>query len=538
MYNPKLGSVKLNPRKYQVQHVHSVIREVVKHRTVVAQLATGGGKTVEFAMITSRYINKTDKSVLILVHRKELLNQCKATLANMFGITAELITAGTKYIDERRVYIGMVESVNRRVDYLNEVGLVIIDECHTAIFNKMHLIFKEELIIGFTATPKSVSKKIPLKTFYKKIVVCKEGIPELVAHGYLSRNVTRCPEDVVKTERLRLIMGEYDMAQMSMEYRQSKYVMNTVTSYARYAKGKKTMVFNVNIEHSKDVTDCFDFCGYNCRHVDGETPEIEREAIFKWFKETPDAILCNVGITTMGFDEPTVECVIVNRATTSMPLWLQMCGRGSRIIDADFIEVKQKEYPYELKEKNTFTIIDMGGNHVPHGDWCDERDWEDIFYNPETHKGGSGIAPVKTCPICRGLSHAAKAICEHLLPDGEKCLHIFNKRAAKEEEELGDLIIVSKNIDIEAYEEEMRKRGKGPYFAFYQMGRDIVANMHSVNRTLASEEVNKVFNVYFERCKEWFYKKFPNKKFDEQHHKSMASAHFEACFRQKFQRVS
>ncbi|MBK7345805.1 MAG: hypothetical protein IPI98_02525 [Chitinophagaceae bacterium] len=97
----------------------------------------------------------------------------------------------------------------------------------------------------------------------------------------------------------------------------------------------------------------------------------------------------------------------------SLTKFIQCCGRGGRVIDEDFIERFHSDYPYELSLKNHFNIIDLGGNYERFGDWSDDRNWKSIFYNPE--RAGDGIAPVKTCPSCEGLLHAAKKVCDQTI---------------------------------------------------------------------------------------------------------------------------
>jgi type I site-specific restriction endonuclease len=87
----------------------------------------------------------------------------------------------------------------------------------------------------------------------------------------------------------------------------------------------------------------------------------------KWFKDTPDAILTSVGILTTGFDEPTVETIILNRATRSLTLYHQMIGRGSR----------------RLPNKSEFKIIDLGNNVRRFGYWQDYINWHDAFRFPD-----------------------------------------------------------------------------------------------------------------------------------------------------------
>jgi superfamily II DNA or RNA helicase len=360
-------------------------------RKIIGQLATGGGKTVVFAGICYRYIMKSKKRVLILVDRKELLHQTRKTAYNAFGLTCQPIVAGMKFIPDADIYVGMVETSHRRMEQIKQkgIGLVIIDEAHKGAFTKMHEHFPEQLIIGFTATPLSSSKKNPLKNYYDDIV-CGVDIPELISNGHLCQNITWAPKETVDRLSLSVKGNDFDDRLMGETFSRPKYITNTVSAYEKWAKGTKTIIFNVNISHSEEVTKEFTSKGYNCRHLDSEMPKEVRDEILAWFAATPDAIMCNVGIATTGFDEPTIETVIVNKATLAMTLWLQMCGRGSRPTPA----------------KSMFTVIDMGGNAIYHGDWNQSRDWEDIFHNPPK-PGKATAAPVKSCPKCDAIVPAS-----------------------------------------------------------------------------------------------------------------------------------
>jgi len=75
---------------------------------------------------------------------------------------------------------------------------------------------------------------------------------------------------------------------------------------------------------------------------------------------------------TTGFDEPTVEAIILNRATKSLTLYYQMIGRGSRI----------------LKNKSTFQVIDLGNNLHRFGPWGSDLDWHRIFRTPNFYLDG------------------------------------------------------------------------------------------------------------------------------------------------------
>jgi len=498
-------------REYQSDHIQRTVDALHSYRKVCVQLPTGGGKTYEFALITQQfirgYIRDNAQSVLILVHRKELLKQAAKTIKNLLDIDASLITSETKHFRIARVYIGMVESTIQRLDLMQNVGLVIIDECHINSFNKIHNVFLDELILGYSATPISASKKEPLNKYYQTIVTGPQ-IKELINLGYLAQNITRCPKDVVDASKFALdkMKGDYNERQMSDEYRVPKHVANVVKSYRRLCKGQKVLIFNVSIEHSKEVNEVFQDCGYNSRHLDSNCSDEERDATLQWYKTTPDAILNNVMITTVGFDEPTVQTVILNFSTLSLPKLIQTCGRGSRIIDEEFIENYQIDYPYELQLKRHFNIIDMGGNCIKFNtDWNDDRDWDYIFNHPDSATQGS--APVKTCPDCDGLVYASCKTCTLENEDGSLCLHEFVTKRTVKEQDLEEMILITKGIDVNSLIQSHKK--KHDYFTFLEIGSDIVSNMIAVSGNSPSETVmSRSFRAYYKVCCEWYANKF------------------------------
>lgn len=497
-------------RNYQAVHIENIVDAVSSKRKVLAQLPTGGGKTQEFVSISQRYIYKTEKSVLILVHRKELMQQAKKRFKTVMNIDATLITSQTTRYQRAKVYIGMVESTVKRLDCFDNIGMVIIDECHMANFNKVHSIFLEELIIGFTATPISSSKKEPLNKFYNAIV-CGPQIPELIELGFLAQNFTICPQDIVDTTLLEVDnrKGDFNENLMATAYSKPKYVINTVKYYRKYCKGQKAIIFNVNIEHSKLVCECFQHMGFNARHIDSEDDR-NRDETLQWFKETKDAILCNVGIATTGYDEPSINWVILNFSTLSLPKFIQCAGRGSRVMDKDFIDYFQKDYPYKLEEKTHFGILDLGGNGIRFGDWNSERDWETLFNFPDIP--GDGVAPSKTCPECEGLVHAAATRCtctkQPVQFDEEGnpilCDHIFDRKKAKEEEDIGEMILITKGVDYEKLQEQ--HKNKYEFFTFEMMSEKVVREIFFENSTPSHVTLEKGFTYYWHLCKQWWAK--------------------------------
>lgn len=498
----------MQDRDYQFLQIDRIWDYILQDKDICAQLPTGGGKTVEFTLLTQRYFRTfTDKSVLITVHRKELMAQAAKTIKEMLDIDACLITADTKHYKVSRVYIAMVGSLEARLHLLlSNIGLVIIDECHVANFNKIHEIFTEALILGFSATPVSTSKKKPLKDYYDVIVVGPQ-INELIALGFLSQNITRCPKDIVDSTKLEIsrINGDYDEKKMSMEFRKPRFVGNVVKSYHKYCRGKKTIVFNVTIEHSKEVCEQFVLCGYNARHLASDN-ESERDEILKWFKETEDAILCNVMIATVGYDEPTVRNIILNFSTLSIVKFIQCSGRGGRVINEEWINKFHQDYPYEVQLKSSFNIIDLGGNTTRFGDWNDDRDWNRLFHYPGSP--ANGIAPKKTCPDCEGLVAASATLCTCLDSKGNACLHEFVRKKSLVEQDLEEMILITKGINIE--DVIKKNSNKYSYYTFLNMATDVVKEMYMAHPEPEEHHKVKYFKAYYLLCIDWYKKTLAN----------------------------
>jgi superfamily II DNA or RNA helicase len=401
-------------RPYQERFINNIAARLVTTKRVVAQLATGGGKTVCFAAICDRFTARNSTDILILVHREELLHQASRAIA----LPTQPVVAGMKSIPSARVYVAMVETAYKRLHQFTNIGLVIVDECHIGNFTKVIEHFSSQYIIGFTATPLAARKTNPLRNYFDDII-CGIDIPELIEQGYLCPELTYSAAQIVDRAKLKMKAGDFDAQQMAAAYKAPKYIETTVNAYKQHSLGRKTIIFNCNVEHSMAVNEAFIAQGFNSRHLDADSPD--RAEILQWFANTPDAILNNIGIATTGFDQPDIETVIVNKATASMPLWLQMCGRGAR--------------PHAVKL--AFTIIDLGGNCMTHGLWSSPRNWSDIFHNPK--KPGNGVAPVKECPDCGALLHTAVHLCD--------CGHLFPVITPKDER-IEKFIQVSKAIDI------------------------------------------------------------------------------------------
>lgn len=364
---------------------------------------TGSGKTVMFSEIVRRASEKGTQT-LVLTDRIELFKQTFQALSAR-GIPVQIISAGNDHRNfnpHAVVTVGMVETVKRRFLFGYTPKLIICDEAHKGNFTKvLSDIFPDSKVIGATATP--IGKHLP-KLY--QIITQSIDIPELITQGFLSPCRAFQMQDDFSD--LDVKAGEYTEASQFGHFNKRNLYDGVVKEYQTRTPGRKAIVFNVNIEHAEKMTAEFRNAGINSECITSKTPKEERERILSAFSQGLFPVLNNCGILTTGYDEPSIEVVIMNRKTKSLPLWLQCCGRGSRI------------YPGKLY----FTVLDFGMNHDEHGLWAEPRTWS-LIEKKKKRRTDIQASPVKNCPKCEAMLSANARLCEycgHVFPETEEKL--------------------------------------------------------------------------------------------------------------------
>jgi superfamily II DNA/RNA helicase len=306
----------------------------------------------------------------VLTHRIELSKQTSNMLGE-FGVPNKIINS-TANLDDQNNYhcfVAMVETLKNRLTDdkldISDIGLVIVDEAHYNSFTKIFKFFDDSFILGVTATPLSSNIKLPMYENYKELYV-GETIENLIENHYLAR-ANMYSYNVGLTSLEVGANGDYTVKSSEDLYTNVDMLSKLVSAYEETSKGKKTLIFNNGIHTSIQVFHAFKRAGYPIAHLDNTNTKKERDFILRWFKKTPNAIITSVSILTTGFDEPTIESIILNRATKSLTLYYQMIGRGSRILD----------------NKTTFNVVDLGNNFHRFGAWGADLDWQRMFRAPD-----------------------------------------------------------------------------------------------------------------------------------------------------------
>ena len=308
---------------------------------------------------------------MILTHRVELCNQTSRML-NEFGVNNKVISNDVKELpvpNDYMCFVAMVETLNNRLRDkildLDDIGLMIVDEAHYNSFGKLFKFYEKGVVLGVTATPLSSNINLPMRDNYDELIV-GESISSLVKMGFLSKATTYSYHVGLSSLKIG-INGDYTVSSSERLYTNHVMQDKLLSAYREKCLGKKTLIFNNGIATSQYVYASFHEAGYDVRHLDNTNSPKERRDILQWFRDKPDAILTSVSILTTGFDEPTVECIMLNRATRSLTLYFQMIGRGSRV----------------LPDKSEFTVVDLGNNLSRFGLWDAPIDWDSIFRNPD-----------------------------------------------------------------------------------------------------------------------------------------------------------
>lgn len=395
------------------------------NRTVLVQLATGGGKTVTSAFMVKNAAAR-GRRCLWVVHRREIIMQASRTFWDM-DIEHSLIMGGSVNNPRAAVQIGSIQTVARRLNQIGEIDLIIFDESHhiaSSQYQALYERFPRAQIIGLTATPWRLDG-LGLGAWFEDMVQ-GPSVSDLMERGALSDYKLFAPStpDVSSVAKQG---GDYKTNDLNALMNKSTITGDAVAHYQRLAPGKQAVAFCCSIEHSQDVAAEFRAAGIVAEHVDGQMDHGTRDDVIARFSRGDIRILSNASLLGEGFDVPAIEAVILLRPTASLSLHLQQIGRALR-------PAKGKEYA---------TILDHAGNSERHGLPDEERDWS-LDDRPKKKKGDKTEVAIKQCPKCYRV-HVPASVCP-------QCGHIYAVENRGVEQVDGQLI----EVDMEA----MRLRKK------------------------------------------------------------------------------
>lgn len=319
---------------YQEDMKARIEKALCLHRSVMAQMPTGTGKTYLLTAVIDSFVRANPKAkVWIVAHRRELVSQIDETVRKFqsySSATSSLLSS---------VKAMSIQWLMRHYDEIEEEpGMIVIDEAHHALaktYKEMWERFPKAKFLGLTATPCRLNGKGFTDLF--DVLVQSWGVPEFISKGRLATyDFVSIKSDGV-TQRLidslqkRGADGDYQNKEMDMLLNKKPSIERLYRSLEEFGKDRKGIVYAINISHAQKITKLYQEHGVKAIAIDSKTPATERQQDIEAFKKGDIQVLVNVDIFSEGFDCPDVEFVQLARPTLSLAKYLQMVGRGLRV---------------------------------------------------------------------------------------------------------------------------------------------------------------------------------------------------------------
>ena len=320
---------------YQEDMKERIEKALRLHRSVMAQMPTGTGKTYLLTAVIDSFVSNNPKEkVWIVAHRRELVSQIDETVRKFHSYYASNTSSLLSSVKAMSI-----QWLMRHYDEIEEEpGMIVIDEAHHALaktYKEMWERFPKAKFLGLTATPCRLNGKGFTDLF--DVLVQSWGVPEFISKGRLATyDFVSIKSDGV-TQRLidslqkRGADGDYQNKEMDMLLNKKPSIDRLYRSLEEYGKDRKGIVYAINISHAQKITKLYQEHGVKAIAIDSKTPAAERQQDIEAFKKGDIQVLVNVDIFSEGFDCPDVEFVQLARPTLSLAKYLQMVGRGLRV---------------------------------------------------------------------------------------------------------------------------------------------------------------------------------------------------------------
>jgi superfamily II DNA or RNA helicase len=362
----------MNPRPYQTEAIDATLKEFEQSDTTLIVMPTGCGKTIVFANILERLIKSMHVRGIVMAHREELITQAVDKIHAATNLKADIEMADQRsyrggFFGISNVVVTTIQTQvagrleKKRMHQFNphEFGIAVIDECHHAPAVSYRTVIghyrqnPKLKLLGVTATPDRKDEKALGQVFGSVAYVYE--IQDAIRDGWLVPRTTA---------------GDLNGGDLAYVMEQEKNLHEVAGPTMELADGRKTLLFAASVAHAERLCEIFNrHVPDSARWVCGRTPKDERRTMFRDYKRGVFQILCNVGIATEGFDEPSIEVIAMARPTKSRALYAQMVGRSTRPLTGlvDGVESADgRRRAIVLSDKPHAEIIDFAGNAGRH----------------------------------------------------------------------------------------------------------------------------------------------------------------------------
>ena len=283
-------------------------------QSVMVQMPTGTGKTVLLSEVVKREKGKgKNPCVWIVVHRRELVEQIKASLTASLNVECEMLNATHnvkcemlnvkrgKQLDSSLftfhsslIKVFSIQWLSKHYHELEErPSLIIIDEAHHAVaktYKEVMDAYPEARKLGLTATPCRLNKHGFTDLF--DVLLQSWSYNKFIADGWLSlydyMSIKEDSEDwrLVNSLKKRGADGDFSLKEMSEKLNVQPSIERLCDTILRYAPDKKGITYAIDIAHAERIAQYYREHGLNAVAISSKTPLEERKAIIERFKGT------------------------------------------------------------------------------------------------------------------------------------------------------------------------------------------------------------------------------------------------------------
>ena len=369
-------------------------------------LPTGTGKSVlPAAFIKALMQDYPYLRSMIVTHVKELVQQNYDTMLSIWPeAPAGIYSSGLNSKDSaQQIIFGGIQSMIKCPQLFGHRDLAFVDEAHLVsgeensqyqkFFTHLKLINPKLKIVGMSATLYRMAMgMITQNGIFTDIVYDKtsmEGFNELLAAGYMVPLVPFRTSVELDISNVEIARGEFVQTQLQgavdkahITYKACQEIVNAGTNR------KSWLIFASGIEHAEHIAEQLGAFGVDCAPVHSKRPADYNDAAIAAFKSYELRAIVNYGKLTTGFNHPGIDLIAVLRPTISVPLWVQMLGRGTRPED----------------DKKNCVVLDFAKNSMRLGPINDPK---------IPHKKGTkeGELPIKICEACGCYNHPRVTNC-------------------------------------------------------------------------------------------------------------------------------
>lgn len=352
-------TIQLRPYQQEALDAVNTFSDKGINRQLVV-LPTGAGKTVIFSHLPQTKVNSLP--MLVLAHRAELLYQAKEKIGwsnpelDIQIEQADNVAGHCDVVVASVPTLGRAES-ERILKYPKDYfKTIVIDEAHHAAaptYRRILDYFNPSLLLGVTATPQR-SDNTRLTDVFDEIVYYKT-IQDLIEDGYLCSLVGYRIKTETDISGVATNEGDYVASQLEDAIDTPERNAHIVAAYHSLVPESKAIVFCAGVKHANNLASSFSATQVPTEVILGDTSAQDREHILARFKSGQTRVLVNVGVLTEGFDEPSIQSIILARPTRSTLLYTQIVGRGTRLYEGkphctilDFVDTTKGKKPIGL----------------------------------------------------------------------------------------------------------------------------------------------------------------------------------------------